>query len=70
MALGHLVTRGYGNGTLAGDVNLLPARGYTAGAGDYRDFVGAFVLDSEDLEAWFEQDAALVGEELDAWLGW
>jgi hypothetical protein len=32
MALGHVVTRGYGTGTLAGDVNLVVVRGFTAGA--------------------------------------
>lgn len=28
MALAHIVTRGYGNGTLSGDVNLIVTRGY------------------------------------------
>lgn len=32
MALGHVVTRGYGNGTLAGDPNLVAVRGYSIGA--------------------------------------
>ena len=31
MAIGHVVTRGYGNGTLVGDVNVVVVRGYSVG---------------------------------------
>lgn len=31
MALGHIVTRGYGNGTLTGTIALVLTRGYTIG---------------------------------------
>ena len=32
MAIATIVTRGYGNGTLSGDVNLVPTRGYVSAA--------------------------------------
>ena len=31
MAISHVVTRGYGNGTLTGEINLIPVRGYSIG---------------------------------------
>lgn len=31
MALGHVVTRGYGNGTFAGTIPFVVTRGYTIG---------------------------------------
>ena len=31
MAIGHLVTRGYGTGTLVGVIGLVVTRGYTVG---------------------------------------
>ena len=32
MAIGHVVTRGYGNGTLVGTIAFVATRGYVAGA--------------------------------------
>ena len=32
MAIGHVITRGFGNGTFVGDINLVITQGYSIGA--------------------------------------
>ena len=31
MAIGHIITRGFGNGTFVGDINLVITQGYSIG---------------------------------------